>query len=303
MNRRDILTSAFAAGTVATVAGPRPAVAGPNRAASRNGAIRAKDGTLLFHRDWGEGRPVVFVASWALTSEMWAYQVAHLSDAGFRCIAFDRRGHGRSDIPADGYDMDTLADDLAAVIDGLGLKEVDLVTHSMGGSEAAHYLARHGTGRVRKVAMLAPAGPCLAQTADNPSGAPRAYFDARMAEWKADFPKWVRENQAPFFTPQTSQPMQEWLIAQLLSTPTPVAIAAFRALVEADVRPDLARIDRPTLILHGDKDASAPLEITGRRFAAGLPRADLKVYPGAPHGLFVTHMDQVNRDLETFLKA
>lgn len=299
MNRRDILASALAAGTVAAVAQPRPAAATPPRAPT----LRAKDGTMLFHRDWGEGRPVVFVSSWALTSEMWAYQVAHLADAGFRCIAFDRRGHGRSDVPAGGYDMDTLSDDLAAVIDGLGLKQVDLVTHSMGGSEAARYLGRHGTGKVRKVAMIAPAGPCLTRKADNPHGAPAAYFDARIAEWKADFPKWTRDNQAPFFTPQTSEPMQAWLIAQMLSTPTPVAIATFRGLVEADVRPDLAKVDRPTLILHGDKDASAALEITGRRYAAGIRGADLKVYPGAPHGLFVTHMDQVNRDLETFLKA
>ena len=112
-----------------------------------------------------------------------------------------------------------------------------------------------------------------------------------------------RLNQAPFFTPAASQPMQEWLVAQMLTTPTPVAIAAFRALADADVRADLAKIDRPTLILHGDKDASAPLEITGRRFAAGIRGAELKVYPGAPHGLFLTHMDQVNRDLEAFLKA
>jgi pimeloyl-ACP methyl ester carboxylesterase len=300
MHRRDLLISGLAAGSVATAMSARPAAA----AAARRGAqVRARDGTFLFHRDWGEGRPVVFVASWALSSEMWAYQVAHLADAGMRCIAFDRRGHGRSDIPASGYDMDTLADDVAAVVDTLGLKDFDLVTHSMGGSEAARYLARHGTGRVRKVAMLAPAGPCLTQTADNPYGAPRAYFDARMAEWKTDFPKWTRANQAPFFTPETSQPMQEWLVAQMLATPTPVAIAAFRALIEADVRPDLSKIDRPTLILHGDKDASAALEITGRRFAAGIRGSELKVYPGAPHGLFVTHMDQVNRDLEAFLKA
>ena len=299
MHRRDILTSGLAAGTVAALAAARPVTAQPHRAP----VIRAKDGTVLFHRDWGEGRPVVFVASWALSSEMWAYQVAHLSEAGFRCIAFDRRGHGRSDVPSTGYDMDTLADDLAAVIETLGLKDVDIVTHSMGGAEAARYLARHGTSPVRKVAMLAPAGPCLTQKPDNPYGAPRAVFDARIAEWKVDFPKWARANQAPFFTPQTSQPMQEWLVAQLLATPTPVAVATFRALVEADVRADLARIDRPTLILHGDRDASAPLEITGRRFAAGIKGSELKVYPGAPHGLFVTHMDQVNRDLEAFLKA
>jgi pimeloyl-ACP methyl ester carboxylesterase len=299
MNRRDILASGLAAGTVTALAEARPAAARP----TRERTLRAVDGTRLFHRDWGEGRPVVFVSSWALSSEMWAYQVAHLSEAGFRCIAFDRRGHGRSDVPAGGYDIDTLADDLAAVIEGLGLEQADIVAHSMGGAETARYLARHGTGRVRRVAMLAPAGPCLTQAPDNPYGAPREVFEARIAEWKADFPAWVRANQAPFFTPAASQPMQEWLVAQMLTTPTPVAIAAFRALADADVRADLAKIDRSTLILHGDKDASAPLEITGRRFAAGIRGAELKVYPGAPHGLFLTHMDQVNRDLEAFLKA
>lgn len=300
MHRRDLLISGLAAGTVAAASsGARPALA----ASRRHQPVIARDGTRLFRRDWGEGPAVVFAASWALSSEMWAYQVAHLSDAGFRCIAFDRRGHGRSDVPAGGYDIDTLADDIAAVVDGLGLKQFDLVTHSMGGSEAARYLGRHGTGRVRRLAMLAPAGPCLTRKADNAYGVPRAYFDARMAEWKADFPKWIRDNQAPFFTPQTSQPMQEWLVAEMLTTPAPVAVASFRGLIEADVRPDLAKIDRPALILHGDKDVSAALEITGRRFAAGIPGAELKVYPGAPHGLFVTHMEQVNRDLEAFLKA
>lgn len=300
MNRRNILTSGLAAGTMAALVDAGPAAAG---AAPHPVTVRTRDGVRLFHRDWGEGRPVVFVSSWALTSEMWAYQVAHLSDAGFRCIAFDRRGHGRSDVPAHGYDIDTLADDLAAVINQLDLEDVDIVTHSMGGAETARYLARHGGRRVRRVAMLAPAGPCLLQKPDNPYGAPRAAFEARIAAWKADFPKWARDNQAPFFTPQTSPALQEWLVDEMLTTPAPVAIAAFRALVEADVRPDLARVDRPTLILHGDNDASAPLEITGRRFAAGVRGAELKVYPGAPHGLFVTHMDQVNRDLEAFLTA
>jgi pimeloyl-ACP methyl ester carboxylesterase len=303
MHRRDLLISGLAMGSVAAAtASARPALAAPRRT-SGAATIRAKDGTFLFHRDWGEGRPVVFVHSWALNSEMWAYQVAHLADAGYRCIAFDRRGHGRSDIPAGGYDIDTLADDLAAVIDATGAPKVDLIAHSMGGAEAIHYLGRHGTAKIGKVALLAPAAPCLTAGPDNPYGAPRAYFEARIKEWQADFPKWVRDNQAPFFTPQTSQPLQEWLVAQMLTTPPSVAIASARSMSGADVRPDLARIDRPVLVLHGDKDASAPLEITGRRVAAGIKGAELKVYPGAPHGLFITHMEQVNRDLEAFLKA
>src|SRR5690606_22309039 len=201
-----------------------------SRKARATQPIVARDGTRLFHRDWGEGKPILFVASWALSSEMWAYQVAHLSEAGFRCIAFDRRGHGRSDAPAGGYDIDTLADDIAAVAEALQLDRFDLVTHSMGGAEAARYLGRHGTARVRKLAMLAPAGPCLAQGPDNPYGAPRAALEASIGQWKADFPKWIRDNQAPFFTPATSQPMQEWLVAQMLTTPAPVAAAAFQAL-------------------------------------------------------------------------
>ena len=299
MLRRDLLISGLAAGSVAAAAGARPAGAQPKRAAT----IRARDGTVLFHRDWGEGRPVLFVASWALPGEMWAYQVAHLSDAGFRCISYDRRGHGRSDPAGRGYDMDTLADDLASAIETLDLKDVTLVGHSMGGAEIIHYLGRHGTARVRKVALLAPAAPYLVKTADNPYGAPMAVFDARVAEWKSGFHKWMKDNQPPFFTPQTPMPIQDWLTDQMAAVPAPVAIATFRALIGKDLRPDLAKIDRPTLILHGDKDVSAYLDITGRRVAAGIKGAELKVYPGAPHGLFVSHMDDVNRDLEAFLKA
>ena len=299
MNRRDILTSGLAAGTVAAAVQARPAAAQPKKPAT----IYAKDGTRLFHRDWGEGQPVVFASSWALSSEMWAYQVAHLSERGFRCIAFDRRGHGRSDVPGRGYDMDTLADDLAAVIDTLGLKDVILVGHSMGGAEVVRYLGRHGTAKVKKVALVAAVAPYIVQTADNPYGAPMAYHQATLKQYASDFPKWAMDNQAPFFTPETSPAMKAWLTEQLLATPVPVVVAAFKALIGKDLRPDLARIDRPTLVIHGDKDASAPLAATGQRLAAGIKGAELKVYAGAPHGLFVTHMDRLNADLEAFMRA
>lgn len=298
MLRRHILSAALAAPALAAVA-----TSSAKAAPRRNVEVRAKDGTRLYIRDWGEGRPIVFAAAWALSSETWAYQVAHLAERGFRCIAFDRRGHGKSDVPSGGYDMDTLADDLAAVIEQLGLHDVGLIGHSMGGAEVIRYLGRHGTSRVRRVALLAPAAPYLLQTPDNSFGAPRAYFDARVAEWRRDFPAWALANQAPFFTPQTSPAMKAWLTDDMLATPVPVVIASFQALLGKDLRPDLARIDRPTLVLHGTKDASAPLEMTGRRVAAGVPSAELKVYDGAPHGLIVTHIEQVNRDLETFLVA
>lgn len=297
MHRRDILTSGLAAGTVAALA--RPAAAEPRKAVT----IHAKDGTRLFHRDWGEGQPVVFASSWALSSEMWAYQVAHLSERGFRCIAFDRRGHGRSDIPGKGYDMDTLADDVAAVIDTLGLKDVILVGHSMGGAEVVRYLGTHGGAKVKRVALVAAVAPYVVQTADNPYGAPIAFHENTLKQFASDFPKWAMENQAPFFTPETSPAMKAWLTEQLLATPVPVALAAYKALIGKDLRPDLAKIDRPTLIVHGDKDASAPLAVTGQRLAAGIEGAQLRVYAGAPHGIFVTHMDRLNVDLETFFRA
>lgn len=297
MHRRQLISAALAVGAGAAVAGRAAARARPAR------PVVARDGVELFHREWGEGLPVVFAASWALSSEMWAYQVAHLADAGFRCIAFDRRGHGRSSPASRGYDIDTLADDLAAVVEQLDLRDVSLVGHSMGAAEVLRYVGRHGDARVRRIALLAPAAPCLLQRPDNPYGAPEAAFEARIDAWRRDFPAWNRANQAPFFTPQTSPALQEWLVQQILETPPEVAVAAFRALYRADVRPDLSKVRRSTLILQGDRDVSAPLEITGRRVAAGVRGADLKVYPGAPHGLFVTHMEQVNRDLEAFLRA
>jgi pimeloyl-ACP methyl ester carboxylesterase len=296
MHRRSILRSVLAAGVAA---GAASAVA-PGAAAA---GARSRERVRLFHRDWGSGPPVLFAASWALDSRMWAYQVTQLSDRGFRCIAYDRRGHGRSPLVPAGYDMDVLADDMADLIAQLDLREVTLVGHSMGCAEILRYLARHGSGRVRRVALLAPAAPYLVRTADNPFGAPMAYHEATMRRWAEDFPGWAQENKAPFFTPQTSPALADWLTQQLVETPPWVAIATFRALLEADLRPGLSRIDRPTLVLQGDRDASAPLEFTGRRIAAAVPGAELKVYPGAPHGLFVTHMDAVNADLERFLRT
>ena len=304
MQRRDVLLSVVAAATLGVAPRGRAASAPSGAPARRSPAgVRTRDGVGLFVRDWGEGRPVLFVHSWAMQSAMWAYQVADLSDQGLRCVAYDRRGHGRSDIPAGGYDMDTLAADMAEVIEQLDLKDAVLVGHSMGCGEILRYVSRHGTGRVAKIAFLAPATPFPLQTADNPHGAPMAYFEQMWAAWAKDFPRWAEENKGPFFTPQTSPQMIDWVIRMLLETPTPVAIATSRAMVTTDLRGDLAKVDRPTLVLHGDKDASAPLELTGRPTAAGIRGAVLKVYPGAPHGLFLTHLDQVNRDLLAFARA
>ncbi|WP_309092551.1 alpha/beta hydrolase [Phenylobacterium sp.] len=299
MNRRHILLSALATGAATQAASH--AQAAPAR---KRQQVVARDGTRLFHRDFGQGpQALVFTSSWALDSRMWDYQVAHFAGLGYRCIAWDRRGHGRSDIASGGYDMDTLADDLAAVLEQLDLRDVILVGHSMGGAETIHYLALHGGRRVRKAALIAPVAPFVLQTADNPHAVPQAVFEAVWSQYATDFPKWAYDNQAPFFTPETSRPLQEQLTRQLCETPVPVAIAAQRALVTTDLRPDLPKIDRPVLVLHGDRDASAPLALTGQRVAAGIRGAQLKVYPGAPHGIWVTHLAQVNRDLEAFFRG
>lgn len=246
---------------------------------------------------------MLFVHAWALSSKMWAYQIAHLGDHGVRCIAFDRRGHGRSDVPNSGYDLDTLSDDLASVIEQLDLHDVVLIGMSTGANEILNYVGRHGTGRVAKIALLGPTTPFVMQTADNPYGAPKEYFEQSWKSWSSDFPKWVEDNKAPFFTPETSPQMMEWVASILLEVSIPVAIATNRGVISKDLRPVLSKVDRPVLILQGDKDQSAPLEITGRRTAAGIGGAVLKVYPGGPHGLFVTNMKEVNADLLEFING
>jgi non-heme chloroperoxidase len=302
MLRRDVLFSTIAAGAgaIATPRGLPASTAGERRGRAR---IQTRDGVSLFYRDWGSGRPVLFVHSLSLSSAMWSYQEAFLGDHGVRCVSFDRRGHGRSDEAAPGLDLDTYADDLEAVIDGLALRDVVLAGHSVGCGEIIRYIARHGTNRVAKVVMLAPTTPFVLQTADNPYGAPAAYFEQMRAAWAADYPKWLQDNRSPFFAADTSPQMMDWVQTELLKAHVPTAIAYNRTYVRTDLRADLTRIDRPVLILHGDKDVSAPLDITGRRTALGIPGAVLNVYTGAAHGLFVTHLNQVNRDILEFVNS
>jgi len=278
---------------LATEAGPMSAapsaLKGPKPA-----MIRARDGANLAYTDWGDGAPVVFVGSWALPSRMWEAQIAALASGSVRCVTFDRRGHGRSPDPGRGYDMDTLADDLAAVLEQLDLTGVTLVGHSMGCAEVIRYLARHGDARVRQLVLLSPAAPCLMQTPDNPYGLPAAAHEQVRQAWIADFPKWVADNARPFYTPETSPEMVAYGERMILECPLPVILATNRALITADLRGDCAKVALPTLVVHGDADVSAPLEITGERVAALIPGARLVVIPGAPHGMFTTHAQVVN---------
>jgi non-heme chloroperoxidase len=263
----------------------------------------ARDGVRLHGCAWGEGAPVLFLHSWAMQARMWDYQFAALAPHGRRCLGFDRRGHGRSDQPTNGYDYDTLADDLAAVIEALDLRDVTLVGHSMGAGEVVRYLTRHGSGQVKRIVLLAPTTPFLTQTADNPAGLPAAAFEAMRTAWMADFPGWVAQNAAAFFTPTTSTALIDWAVRMMLEIPLPVALACNRAVAETDFRAELAQIDVPCLVIHGDADVSAPLALTGAPTAALIPGCELKIYKGAPHGLMFTHTDRLNTDLLALAQA
>jgi non-heme chloroperoxidase len=307
MYRRDLLKSAGAAIGGAALLSADSAIA-DQRARSANASVRVagpfietRDGTQLFYRDWGNGAPLVFMSGWALTSDCWGYQMAPLSGSGLRCIAYDRRGHGRSSDPGRGYDSDTLADDLAAVLDALDLKNVTLVTHSMAGGEAVRYLSRHGSKRVARLALISATLPFLMKTADNPEGIdPSVFENARRNVLLRDFPKALRDNMRPFGVAETSEAMLEWIAGLMLQCSMQALVECNRALTSTDFRPDLAKIAVPTLIVHGDKDVSAPLPITGRKTAALLPHATVKIYEGAPHGVFLTHAERLNKDLIEF---
>jgi len=253
----------------------------------------------LFYRDWGTGQPVVFAHGWALNSDMWQYQMVALPNV--RRIAYDRRGHGRSADPGCGYDLDTLADDLAGLIERLDLHDAVLVGHSMGCAEIVRYLTRHGSSRVSRIALVAPSLPFILKTPDNPDGVDAEILQAIRDMFRHDFPKWLGENARPFFRPETSPEMVEWGIRLCLQTSLQAIVECNISDTETDLRPDLQRISVPTLIIHGDNDASAPLEFTARRVQSLVRESVLKVYEGAPHGLFITHVDRLNRDLAEFV--
>jgi pimeloyl-ACP methyl ester carboxylesterase len=307
MNRRSALTLAAAAtgtalaATQTAVAAAAPA--GTITQARRLSYIERTDGTTLFYKDWGAGRPILFVHGAGINSDSWGYQMVPLVAHGFRCIAYDRRGHGRSSDIGHDYNFDTLADDLAAVMDVLDLHNVTLVAHSMGCAEVARYFSRHGAGRVSRIVMLAPTLPFLMKTEDNPTGVDKSAFEALRASWLRDYPKWVTDNAPPFFTPQTSPAMVKWGIDMAVQTSLQTAIQSNVLVVETDFRKELAKITVPTLILHGSKDVSCPLPLTGEPTAKLIRGCEFKVIDGAPHGLFLTHIEEINGELLRFARA
>lgn len=262
--------------------------------------LETRDSTRLFYKDFGAGPPVVLVHAWSLSSAMWEYQLPVLLDAGHRCVAMDRRGHGRSDVPGTGYDLDTLADDLAELLNRLDLRGVTLVAHSMGTCEITRYLARHGSGRIARAVYLGAMTPYLAGVVGP------AFVGAVVAALHADRPGWFRDGASGYFaTPRSgvSDALVDDGVATILATPLEVQTACFRAMAGTDLTADLAAVDVPALVVHGDADASAPVDITGRPTAALLPDARLEVYPGAPHGFYVTERERLAKDLLGFLSS
>ena len=220
-------------------------------------------------------------------------------------LLYDRRGHGRSDRPATGYDIDTLADDLAAVIDHFGLHQATLVAHSMGSKEAIRYLTRHGDARIARLVLIGPVTPLLRRTADNPDGLDPALIDANYAAVAADVPKWCADFEAagPYFgtSPGASPGLVDWTIRMIVDTPLPVLLETLTINADVDMRAELQKIQVPTLIIHGDQDASAPIDLTGRKTAELIGGASLTVYPGAGHGLYASDHDTLNADLLAFI--
>jgi non-heme chloroperoxidase len=272
-------------------------------------SITTRDGVEIYFKDWGKGRPVVLSHGWPLDADSWDSQAFHLASNGYRVVAHDRRGHGRSSQPWDGNDMDHYADDLAQVIEALDLRDVALFGFSTGGGEVARYVGRHGTGRVAKLGLISAVPPLMLKTTDNPGGLPMDVFDGIRAASIADRSSLYRDLAGgPFFGfnrpgAKASQGLIESFWLQGMMSGHKNAYDCIKAFSETDFTEDLKKFDKPTLIIHGDDDQIVPIDAAGRASKRLVPHAELKVYPGAPHGLGDTHKQQLNDDMLAFLRA
>ena len=271
--------------------------------------ITTKDGTQIYYKDWGTGQPVVFSHGWPLSSDSWESQMMFLASNGYRCIAHDRRGHGRSSQSWNGNDMDTYADDLSALIEKLDLKGVILVGFSAGGGEVARYIGRHGTKRVAKAALISAVAPLMLKTPSNPGGLPIGKFDEIRVASLADRSQFYKDlASGPFFGAnrpgaKVSHGMIDTFWHQGIMGGHKNTFDCIKAFSETDFTEDLRKFDVPTLIVHGDDDQIVPIGAAALRSAKLVRSATLKVYAGAPHGLAETHKDQLNADLLAFVRA
>lgn len=270
--------------------------------------VTTKDGTSIYYKDWGKGQPLVFSHGWPLSSDAWDEHMLFFASRGYRCIAHDRRGHGRSEQTWHGNDMDTYADDLAVVTESLDIRKAIHVGHSTGGGEVARYMARHGTGRVAGAVLVGAVTPLMLKSESNPAGVPMEVFDTLRKNLLADRSQLFQEFTAPFFG--TNRPGSSvskgildtfWL--QGMQAGLKNLYDCIAAFSQTDQTEDLKKIDVPTLIVHGDDDQVVPIDITARTGAKLIRNATLKVYPGAPHALTTTHRDQLNTDVLAFIQS
>jgi non-heme chloroperoxidase len=270
--------------------------------------IKMKDGTEIYYKDWGSGQPIVFSHGWPLSADAWEDQMLYLAQKGYRCIAHDRRGHGRSSQPWQGNDMDTYADDLAALVQALDLNAAVHVGHSTGGGEVARYIGRHGTSRVAKAVLVGAVPPIMLKSPANPGGLPIEVFDQIRAGVLADRSQFFMDLSEPFYGynrpgAKVSQGVRNsfWLQGMLCGFPG--AYYCIKQFSETDFTEDLKKMNVPTLIVHGDADQIVPFADSAPLQAKLIPNATLNVYEGAPHGLATTMKDRLNADLLAFLKA
>ena len=272
------------------------------------GAITTRDGAEIYYKDWGSGQAIVFSHGWPLSADAWEDQMVFLGARGYRCIAHDRRGHGRSSQPWNGNEMDTYADDLATLVEKLDLNDAIHVGHSTGGGEVARYVGRHGTERVTKTVLISAVPPLMLKTAANPGGSPLAAFDGIRAGVLADRSQFFKDLSVPFYGAnrpgaKVSEGLRDSFWLQGMQAGLKGVVDCIKAFSETDFTQDLKKFDVPTLILHGDDDQIVPIGVSAMLSSKIVKGSTLKVYPGAPHGMPSTHKDQVNADLLAFFKA
>jgi non-heme chloroperoxidase len=269
--------------------------------------ITSSDGTDIYYKDWGEGPVVTFSHGWPLNADAWDGQMHFLAGEGFRVVAHDRRGHGRSSQPSNGNDMDGYADDLGAVLDALDIHDATLVGHSTGGGEVARYIGRHGTSRVGKAVLIAAVPPVMLLSGSNPEGLPIEVFDGLRAGVARDRSQFYKELAAPFYGAnrdgaKVSPGLLEQFWLWSMKAGTKNAYESIKAFSETDFTDDLKAFDVPALVMHGEDDQIVPVKDSAHKSARLIPDAQEIYYPGAPHGLTATHQDQINDDLLTFLR-